>query len=327
MAPQISIITPVWNGLPYLKECVESVLAQNFQNWEMLISDDGSTDGSREYLNSLTDSRIRLFKQEKNLGIFGNLNFIFKQAKAPISQILCQDDYLIKDDGLSTILDYWRNAKPEVGFVRFNHEEATTSETVMLERKILPSVVSFGEADLWFYIFGNIPGNLSNVSLRTEIVEKCGWFKPDLPYAGDFEFWARAARTVSMGVQKEMVIFVRRHEGVASVFLNRNGELYKQHIVVYEKLIDQLSHTISRKELITHFNLGICSIHYRIGIKAALRGKFAYLITFLKTRSAIDWPKGVQIIACLPAALFEKKRVRPIANMVGKFVNPNIKAI
>ena len=50
--PAISILTPVWNGLPYVKECIASVLAQEFQDWELLIGDNGSTDGTREYLAS-----------------------------------------------------------------------------------------------------------------------------------------------------------------------------------------------------------------------------------------------------------------------------------
>ena len=48
--PAISIITPVWNGLPYIKECVESVIAQDFQDWELIIGDNASEDGTSEYL-------------------------------------------------------------------------------------------------------------------------------------------------------------------------------------------------------------------------------------------------------------------------------------
>ena len=75
--PAISILTPVWNGLPYIKECVESVFSQEFQDWELIISDNGSTDGTRDYLDTLTDKRVQIFKQDKNLGIDGNLNFLF----------------------------------------------------------------------------------------------------------------------------------------------------------------------------------------------------------------------------------------------------------
>src|ERR1700721_3744539 len=102
--PAISIITPVWNGLPFLTACVESVLMQDFKNWEMLISDDGSTDGSRDYLKTLDDPRIKVHFQTENQGIFENLNSIFRRANAPISKILCQDDYFTGPYSLSTLI-------------------------------------------------------------------------------------------------------------------------------------------------------------------------------------------------------------------------------
>ncbi len=68
VVPAISIITPVWNGLPYIKECVESVLAQDFQDWEMIVGDNASEDGTSEYLRTLNDPRIKVFRHEKNLG-------------------------------------------------------------------------------------------------------------------------------------------------------------------------------------------------------------------------------------------------------------------
>lgn len=231
--PAISIITPVYNGFPYLKECVESVLAQDLQDWELLISDDGSNDGSREYLDTFTDPRIQVFKQEKNRGIFGNLNFIFSRAKAPVSQILCQDDFLVGEKALSTIIGYWKTAPPEIGFVKFNHTGPSACRTIDLEKKMTPEVLSTNISDLWFFVFGNFPDNLSNNSLRTELVANIGWFREDLPYSGDFDFWSRAARSYPTGVQKTTVSFIRRHPGVASNFLNLKGEQIRQkHIIV-----------------------------------------------------------------------------------------------
>jgi glycosyltransferase involved in cell wall biosynthesis len=71
-APAISILTPVWNGLPYIKECVNSVLAQDFQDWEMIVGDNASDDGTSEYLRTLTDPRIKVFRHDKNMGVCTN---------------------------------------------------------------------------------------------------------------------------------------------------------------------------------------------------------------------------------------------------------------
>lgn len=277
MNPEISIITIVYNGLPFLKECVDSVLAQKFENWELLISDDGSTDGSRDYIDSLHDSRIKIFKQANNLGIFGNLNFLFEQARSPITQILCQDDYFTSPNSIDLILSYWTTAAQSLGFVRFNHQFERSRNLVTYEKSVVPPVIKAGEADIWFYIFGNIPGNLSNVSLRTEIVQKCGLFNQELPFAGDFDFWSRAARVYDMGVEKGLVVHVRKHKQQASVYLNFNGELISQKIRVINEIFGSVKQTgINMFLLKLHGTLNYDSLQRYIAVKYGLKGSSKY---------------------------------------------------
>jgi len=229
----ISIITPVYNGLPYIKECIDSVLSQDYEDWEMIITDNCSTDGTVDYLKTIRDSRIKIFYQEENLGIFGNLNFAFTQATATISHILCADDYFYKKDSLGLVVDYWRKAEPEVGFCRFNLVDS-------FQIKVFPPVVKHTDSEMLFFIFGNIPGNLSNISLRTHIVKNIGWFNPKLPYAGDFDFWVRAARVFDMGIEKKSISYVRRHPGVASNYLNQRGELISQNFKIVQEIYGNL---------------------------------------------------------------------------------------
>ena len=68
--PEISIITPVYNGNIYIRDCADSVMSQTFQNYEWLIVDDSSTDNTHEILKELgsQDSRIRIFKADENRG-------------------------------------------------------------------------------------------------------------------------------------------------------------------------------------------------------------------------------------------------------------------
>jgi glycosyltransferase involved in cell wall biosynthesis len=234
--PEISIITPAYNGMPYLKECVESVLSQDFLNWEMLIGNNASRDGTADYLASLKDPRIRIFHHRENLGIFGNLNFLFAQARAPISQILCADDYLLPG-ALNTIGKSWLNVPGGVGLIRFN---PTSAHDYPLQSKVCVHLVKPQNADLYFFLFGCICGNLSNISVRSKLVGELGDYRTDLPYAGDFEFAIRLARVYAISISPHVVSYVRRHAGVASNYLNRKGELAPQLFWVVGDLFERL---------------------------------------------------------------------------------------
>ena len=89
----VSIITPNFNSSKYIKDTIKSVLNQTYENWEWIITDDGSTDESAEYIKNLCieDSRIKLFKQT-NLGPAKARNNSIKNAKGQYLAFLDSDD-------------------------------------------------------------------------------------------------------------------------------------------------------------------------------------------------------------------------------------------
>lgn len=280
MNQSISIIMPCYNGLRYIKQAVESVIAQTHADWELLISDDGSKDGTREYLASLNDSRIKVFYQEKNLGIFGNLNFLFANASYPISQFLCQDDYFVNDDSLAYIVNEWSELPKEVVYMRTSHGvDSKKSNLAQYEMQVLPAIVSPQSSSFYFYIFGNIPGNLSNLSLRTAIVQQHGWFRLDLPYAGDFEFWSRVGRKDCWAISKHYVVSVRSHSEQASFTLNKKGELLAQLREVVEGLYQTLvQQGYSPFKLKLMASANYITLQRDVGIKSIVRnGDTTYL--------------------------------------------------
>ncbi|MBQ5484196.1 MAG: glycosyltransferase family 2 protein [Lachnospiraceae bacterium] len=89
----VSIITPCWNGEKYIAETMDSVLAQTYTNWEMIVVDDGSSDGSADLVRSYEkkDARIRLICQE-NAGSAAARNHGIKEAKGRYIALLDADD-------------------------------------------------------------------------------------------------------------------------------------------------------------------------------------------------------------------------------------------
>ncbi len=265
---QISIITPVRNGLPWIEDCVRSVLAQEFSDWELLISDNQSSDATRDYLSTLSDPRIRVFYQNQNLGIPGNLNFLIRHASAPLCQFLCHDDFLVGNDALSRILQFWKVAGSDVGFIRVNWNSREARNA--LERfgvRHLPHRVEPQDADLFFFIFGCIPGNISNVSMRTELRATIGGFNHRFPSVGDFEFWTRAARQSAFLLKPDEVVYVRAHAGQASKYLNQRGESIAQLYDVVETLFLRLRDRLPPWMLQLHATISYDALQRWIGVR------------------------------------------------------------
>lgn len=89
---KISVIMSVYNGMPFLKEAVASILKQTYRNFEFIIVDDGSRDKSWNYLNMLKDNRIKLIKNKKNLGLAASLNKALKLARGDYIARMDADD-------------------------------------------------------------------------------------------------------------------------------------------------------------------------------------------------------------------------------------------
>jgi glycosyltransferase involved in cell wall biosynthesis len=271
---RISIVMPTYNGMKFVKQAVDSVLAQQHQDWELIISDDGSSDGTRDFLSELRDPRITVLLQRENLGIFGNLNLLFAKASCDLTQILCQDDYFIDTGSLHRLLEQWSGLSSEIAFLRCNHLLDHSSNHSRFEASVLPPIVRPEQSDLFFFIFGCIPGNLSNVSVRTEIVKRVGWFRTDMPFAGDFEFWSRAGRTYPWAISDASIVSIRDHPEQASKFLNKRGELFPQMRQIIESLYRNLIQkgypsTLLRMEVTINY----ISQHRDAGVKAVIKGK------------------------------------------------------
>jgi glycosyltransferase involved in cell wall biosynthesis len=100
--PKVSVLVPTYNYARFLPEAIESVLAQDFTDFELLISDDASTDGSAEIIRryAVRDSRIRCQIHEKNLGMVPNWNWCLREARGEYVKFLFGDDLLASPQAL-----------------------------------------------------------------------------------------------------------------------------------------------------------------------------------------------------------------------------------
>jgi glycosyltransferase involved in cell wall biosynthesis len=293
--PRITVLMPVYNGMPYIPEAVESVLSQSLADWELVISDNGSTDATRDYLDTLSDPRIRVFKQDSNLGIFGNLNFLLGKASSPIAKILCSDDALL-EGGLERIARFMEE-RPACAVSRCwaagNSEYFASGRAG--DEGALPPHLSPPAAALAFATFGNLVGNLSKAACRPKLVLEAGGFDQQYPYAGDYEGWMRIARRHGIDLQNEELVFERQHEQQNSNLLNRKNELFPQ----INALLTMMSTHVAerdRRTLKRHWTVHFLSRRVPRFMQQLKAGH--YEVAF---RAWKDLPLGISPAACILA--------------------------
>lgn len=119
--PLVSVCIPAYNSIATLKETVESVLSQTFQNFEILMQDNASNDGTWELMQSYaaSDTRIHPQRNSTNLGMIGNWNEVFRRAKSDFILLLSSDDCLLPNFLEACVAELQRN--PRLNAVTTDH--------------------------------------------------------------------------------------------------------------------------------------------------------------------------------------------------------------
>ena len=114
-APAVSVVMPLYNRAPTVRRAIDSVLNQNFIDFELIIIDDGSTDGSADVVAAVADPRIRLIRLNENRGGNAARNEGIRQARGRIVSFLDSDDEYLPTK-LQTVVDAFER-EPELGAI------------------------------------------------------------------------------------------------------------------------------------------------------------------------------------------------------------------
>jgi len=99
---KFTIAMPTFNGQKWIKQAIDSILNQSFQDFEIIISDDNSWDNTIKIIKNIKDKRIKIYQNSKNLGYGKNLQVLKKLVKADVLFLMAQDDILLKNALLKT---------------------------------------------------------------------------------------------------------------------------------------------------------------------------------------------------------------------------------
>lgn len=293
---RISVLIPVYNGITYISEAVESVLTQECQDWELVISDNGSNDGTQDYLRNLSDPRIRIYEQPLNLGIMGNLNFLLAQARAPIAKILGHDDMLLSG-GLERTVRFMEE-RPDCAVSRCwaQGDELRYSKGGALEWEgLLPPRLEPVASILAFATFGNLVGNICRAACRPRMVLQAGGFDPKYPSAGDYEGWQRVAGMFGIYLQNEELVFERIHELQDSNVLTQKNQIDTQINSILEILAKEVDPSLL-DVLRRHWTIHVFSHRFSRFIRQIASGRFSLAALVWK-----DLPLGISALSSIAA--------------------------
>jgi glycosyltransferase involved in cell wall biosynthesis len=235
-SPKVSIITPTYNHQTYIRQCIESILAQTMTDWEQLIIDDGSTDGTPAVIEEYKDPRIRFFRQE-HIGIWRlseTYNKALKLARAGLIAILEGDDFwppdklekqipLFDDKGVCLTWGIGVNVNADgkpIGKQGDNHTSPSVPRDVrQLTRKL---------------VFRNFVTPSVTVMIRREALLPDGFQQPPRVPFVDYPTWFKLASRGKFYFVDNVLGYWRRHSQQMTV--SRMWDMEKGNLATYWNL-------------------------------------------------------------------------------------------
>jgi len=238
--PTVSVIMSVYNGRRYLEESIDSVLKQQFGDFEFLIHDDGSTDNTAEIVQAKKDARIKFSRAEQNQGLFPILNKLIAQANGKYIRLWSYDD-IMKPHCLAAMVEFYER-RPEAGFCYCARDsiDASGKITPCEREEKTPTIISPEIAAQIMLYYGCIAGNISTVMIKKAILDEMQGFRDQLCQSADFDMWVRITEKYPIGFIRQPLIFLRTHPAQFSRWNKAILDMMKQNYPIYETLLKRM---------------------------------------------------------------------------------------
>lgn len=214
--PKVSVIIPTYNRADFLKKAVQSVLHQTYQDYEILVRDDGSTDNTQQVISNFKDSRIRYTRNMTNIGVIQNRNNAVNNSKGKYIAFLDDDDEWLPEK-LEKQMSIIEASPAKLGGVY--------SGAYSIDTK-LGKIVKLSVPEYRGYILKHLLKNnfimTSTLVLKKKCFEKVGLFDPEFKSASDFDMWIRVAEKFEFDYVLSALVNYNVHENrISSNYIRR----------------------------------------------------------------------------------------------------------
>jgi glycosyltransferase involved in cell wall biosynthesis len=246
--PKVSVLMPVYNGKRYLREAIDSILNQTFRDFELLIVDDGSTDGSPDIVSSYADPRIRLIANPTNQGLMVVLNQGNRLAQAEyIARMDCDDislpqrlakqvEYLDRHPDIAIVgaqciyIDTNGQIFPPQFVFRCAKEPSSIRWTASYECPFVHPLVMYRKQVVW---------------------DKLGGYDEKISFAEDFELWLRLLRNNYQGANIDETLLKYRIHPNSMMNSTSTATKFSLSPLLKKQYLDQLIPEYDREKNVT----------------------------------------------------------------------------
>lgn len=228
----VSVIIPTYNRAHLIKQSVESVLKQSYQNFEIIIVDDGSKDNTEEIIKQINDSRIRYIKHTVNKGASAARNTGIREAKGKYIAFQDSDDLWLPEK-LEKQIERIEKTENHIGAVFGGYWIINQNG----EKRYFPEQ-SINDGNIFYTLLqGNVVG-MPVVMIKKECFEKSGYFNETLPALEDWELLLRISKDFEFLYINEPLVVV--HETENSISMNMKNTVFAWRYI-FELYFDTIS--------------------------------------------------------------------------------------
>jgi glycosyltransferase involved in cell wall biosynthesis len=191
--PAISVCIPTYNGAKYIAQTIESILNQTFTDFEIIVSDDGSSDNTLEIVGSFNDPRIVRIDRLSKVGAEANWNNAVATASASLVKLVCQDDLLYPQCLEVEVQTMNKSENQEVSFCFHLRDFVTPNSRKLIARRVgYSNLQKYSKTEILTKVVrsgGNPIGEPMAVTMRKLSLNSAGKFRGD--YVIDLDMWSK----------------------------------------------------------------------------------------------------------------------------------------
>ena len=277
---KMTVILPVHNGENFLEQSIRSVLKQDFDDFELLVLDDDSSDRSAEIAQSTGDKRLVYSRNSSRFGLFKTLNRGFSAAQSDLVRIWAHDDVMLEPCLREFYSSACEHSDAGLFYCDFHaidgSGQRTGAEAVYQPQRLrTPKLCEPTLSMYLFFVYGCLPGNISTVMLRKETWSQVGGFVEGIQQAPDYDMWVRSSSVKNVVFLHNKLIELRDHPLQLAKLGQKQMTTIEEEYPIFCMLTEALSERIDTKDLVRFWRHNRGRQHMHWVARSIARGDYA----------------------------------------------------